>query len=112
MWYFAQKIDIPSNKSYSSKEGLSQGKDMLSMGFTISLSGLLTSASAFILRVFINDSGGIDDVNDKMKELVNQQALVAILILIPIVVSFLIFSTLIIQILYSEKFMPIEEMIN
>jgi O-antigen/teichoic acid export membrane protein len=43
-------------------ESLSEGKGMLKLGFFIGLSGLLTLASAYLLRIFINNVGTLEDV--------------------------------------------------
>ncbi|WP_208891148.1 oligosaccharide flippase family protein [Polaribacter sejongensis] len=50
--------------------------------------------------------------NDLVQETVEQQALIVLLILIPIIVVFLIFSPLLIQFFYSNKFIPIVQMVN
>lgn len=43
-------------------ESLLEGKGMLKLGFFIGLSGLLTLASAYLLRIFINNVGTLEDV--------------------------------------------------
>lgn len=50
--------------------------------------------------------------NKKCKELINQQAEIAILILAPILIVFLVFIKWIIILLYSTKFVGIEQMIH
>lgn len=50
--------------------------------------------------------------NTQSRQLINQQAEIAILILAPIIQIFLVFANWVIIILYAEKFMPIKGMIH
>ena len=50
--------------------------------------------------------------NDKATELINQQSEVAILILGPILSIFLVFIKLVVILIYSTKFIPVEGMIH
>lgn len=50
--------------------------------------------------------------NKKVRETVTQQATIAILILVPIISLFILYSPVAIQILYSRDFLAIENMIN
>ncbi|MGE4287765.1 MAG: O-antigen translocase [Salinivirgaceae bacterium] len=145
-WYFARKVTL--EKPISNKqEEKAAGKEMLKMGFMLSLSGLLTIGTAYLLRIFISRTGDVAQVglyaagfaiiesyvglvfsamstdyypklsainkdNEKVRTLVSQQATIAILILMPIIVVFIIFSKVIIQILYSTQFLAIEQMLN
>lgn len=54
---------------------------------------------------------GVANDDEKRNILVNQQGEIAILILFPIILIFLVFIPYIIQFLYSSKFLPIVEMI-
>ncbi|WP_303317679.1 O-antigen translocase [Flavivirga abyssicola] len=60
-WYFSRKIDI-KKIAVTREETILEGKGMLKMGFMLSLSGLITMAASYIVRVFISNTGGIDDV--------------------------------------------------
>ncbi|MDY0279164.1 MAG: O-antigen translocase [Salinivirgaceae bacterium] len=144
-WYYARKLDI--KPIYVSKaRTIAEGKGMLKMGFMISLSGLITLGAAYIVRIYISNTGGVDQVglysagfaiintyvgmvftamstdyyprlaavahsNEKSKEVINQQAEIAILILAPIILVFLVFINWVIIILYSTKFIPINDML-
>ena len=144
-WYFSRKITIEKvNLSYG--KTFTDGKKMLKMGFMISLSGLLTIGASYILRIFINRTGGIDQVglydagfliintyvglvftamstdyfprlsavsesNKRCKEIINQQSEIAIIILAPILVIFLIFIKEIVTLLYSYQFIEVNKMI-
>lgn len=145
-FYFANKIKINPIK-VSTKTTINEGKSMISMGVMISLSSLLTLLEAYLIRIYISNTGDLADVgfysagfaiigtyvgmvftsmgkdyyprlaevitdNLKMKETVNQQAEIAILILAPILNVFLIFINLVIVIMYSAKFLPISGMVH
>ncbi len=60
-WFYAGKIKIrPALVEKSVFK--SEGKEMLKMGFLISMSNLITIGSAYVVRVFISNSGGLEDV--------------------------------------------------
>ena len=139
-WYYARKIKI-SVVVVSFKEAFDEGRGMINLGVAMTLSGILATAVAYIIRVFVSNRGGTGEVglytagvtilttyvgmifsamatdyfprlsascNDKnkSKELVNQQAEIALLILGPILALFIILAPLIIIILYSSAFLP------
>ena len=123
--YYSNKLKI-QKVSVSFKETRAHGKGMMVMGFMLSLSGILVVASLYFIRIFISNTGGIEDVglfnagfaiintyvglvftamatdyyprlsgvakdNKKAALMINQQADIAILILAPVLVVFLIF---------------------
>ena len=144
-YYFTRKvktITVP----VTSKEIKQKGKGMLMMGFMLSISGIMVLGVSYVIRIFINNNGGVEDVglynagiaiistyvgllftametdyfprlsavihdDKKAIELINQQAEIAILILAPVLIVFLVFVDWIITILYSFEFIPIKEMI-
>lgn len=60
-WFFASKVYIPKisiNRFILKSEGL----PMLKMGFMLSLSGLITVAASYILKIFIGRTGGVEQV--------------------------------------------------
>lgn len=60
-WYFVRKVGI--RKVIVPKEiTLSESKFLLKMGFTISLSGIVTIGTSYIIRIFISNTGGIEQV--------------------------------------------------
>ena len=60
-WYFSAKVKIKrTNISFS--ETISEGKNMLNMGFMISLSGLLSVGVSYVVRIFIGRTGGLEQV--------------------------------------------------
>lgn len=144
-WYFARKIEITKVK-LTKGLAFSEGKNMLKMGFLISLSGLFVTATNYIIQLFISSRGGVEQVglftagfslintyvglvftamgtdyfprlsavaesNELCKKTINQQAEISILILGPIIMMFLVFIKLIIIVLYSNKFVGIEDMV-
>lgn len=145
-WYFSRQIKV-QNVPLTLDETIAKGKSMMLMGFMISLSSFLTIVSSYVIRMYINNTGSIDDVgfysagfviintyvglvftamgtdyyprlaqvnhdNTKLRLLVSQQAIIALLIIVPLIVTFLIFSPFAIQLLYSKQFLPIESMVS
>ncbi|HEY5587809.1 MAG TPA: O-antigen translocase [Candidatus Paceibacterota bacterium] len=145
-WFFAKRINIKSIK-VSRIRTIAEGKNMLIMGFMISVSGLITLGASYIIRVFISKTGGIEQVglytagfaiintyvgliftamgtdyyprlssvaysNELCKQAINQQAEIALLILAPILMLFLVFIQWIVIILYSNKFIAVDGMIH
>jgi O-antigen/teichoic acid export membrane protein len=143
--YFGNKIKIPKAQ-VSNQEVIQQGKGMLKLGFMLSLSGLISNLVAYLVRIYISNTGSLDDVglysagfqiigtyvglvftamstdyyprlssvandNSKRNTLVNQQGEIAILILFPIILVFIVFMPYIVQLLYSSKFLSINDMI-
>jgi O-antigen/teichoic acid export membrane protein len=144
-FYYAEKVKV-GNVHISFNQALIEGKEMLRMGFFVSLSGLLSVGASYIVRAFINRIGSIEEVglytagfviintyvgfiftamgtdyyprlskvahsNILSKQTINQQADVALLILAPILIFFLIFINRIIIVLYSNEFVSISAMI-
>lgn len=60
-WYFARKIKI-ERTAVTSEETIFEGKGMLKMGFMLSLSGLITTGASYIVRIFISNTGSLEDV--------------------------------------------------
>ncbi len=54
----------------------------------------------------------VNEDNGKVRTIVQQQALLAVLLLLPIIVVFIVFSPFIIQLLFTDKFMEIVPMVN
>jgi len=144
-WYYSNKIVV--KPVYVSKaRTIAEGKGMLKMGFMISLSSLIAIGASYIVRIFISNTGGIDQVglynagfaiinsyvgmiftamttdyfprlaavaksNEQSKLVINQQAEIALLILAPVIMIFLVFINWVVIILYSTKFIAINDMI-
>lgn len=144
-WFFTRDIELKKN-NISRATTMVEGKNMLVMGFMISLSGLISLLVAYIIRIFINRTGDVADVgfyaagftiintyvgmvftamgtdyyprlslvatdNEKCKEHINQQSEIAILVLAPILVGFLVFINWAVILLYSTQFLTITGMV-
>lgn len=60
-WYYSRKIEILP--VYVSKvRTIAEGKEMLKMGFMISLSGIISLGISYIVRAFIGRYGGVEQV--------------------------------------------------
>jgi len=60
-WFFSRKIylekvNVNINKTYK------EGRNMMTVGFMISLSSFITVAVSYLVRIYISKSGNIDDV--------------------------------------------------
>jgi len=144
-WYYSGKVKV-ERIILSRSQTFTEGKNMLRMGFMISMSGLLTVGASYIVRIFINRTGGIEQVglygagfaiintyvglifnamgtdyyprlsavshdNKLCKQTINQQAEIALLILAPILIIFLIFINWVVILLYSKQFIAVNDMI-
>ncbi len=145
-WYFARKLNI-KKVDITIKQTITEGKLMLQLGFMISLSSLINLGASYLVRIFISNTGGIEQVglynagftlintyvglvftamstdyyprlsavaqdNEKSRDIINQQSEIAILILGPLITTFIIFIQLLIILLYSKRFLEISEMIH
>jgi len=127
------------------KQTFSLGSEMIKLGFFLSLQILLSHGVLYLVRNYVSQTGGIEEVglysagtsivnvylglvfsaiatsyfpqlagtksNEEMGDAVKKQAEISILMFAPIVVAFIIFIKPVIIALYSEKFLPIEEML-
>jgi O-antigen/teichoic acid export membrane protein len=59
--YFSRKAGIRSVR-ISPKEVVTEGKDMLKMGFILSLNGITVVGVSYLVRIFISHTGGIEQV--------------------------------------------------
>lgn len=145
-WFFARKVRIKPI-SITRNETVTMGKEMLKLGFVLSLNGLIVNLVSYLVQIFISRTGGVDQVglynagfsiintyvgmiftamgtdyyprlsavagdNMKSRVLINQQAEIAVLILAPILAVFLVFINWVVVLLYSAKFIAINEMIH
>ncbi|MBN2394280.1 MAG: O-antigen translocase [Anaerolineae bacterium] len=145
-WYFARKVQL-QKVDVSWRTTLVEGKSMLRMGLMLSLGGLITTATTYVLNIFISNRGGVDQVglykagaalittyvgmifaamdtdyyprlasvahdNGLARNLINQQAEIAILILAPILNVFLVAINWIVILLYSRDFVAVNGMIH
>ncbi len=145
-FYFGSKVSMASVPLASSTI-VKEGKEMVKMGLLLSLSGVIATASAYLIRIYISRTGGVEDVGlfnagfaivntyvgmifaamatdyyprlsavanslDKARQLINQQAEMALLILGPLLIVFLIFLKFAIVLLYSAQFVGVIGMVQ
>lgn len=145
--YFVRKTIALKAAPVAFREVWTEGREMLRMGFLISLTGMLTMGAGYIVRLFISQTGSVADVglysagfaiintyvgmiftamgadyyprlagvasdNQKATEIINQQAEVALLILAPVLILFIIGIKWVVVILYSSQFLPIMTMMQ
>lgn len=60
-WAYSKKIKIEKTK-VTSKQTFEQGKQMLIMGISMSLSGILASIVSYVIRSYIQGCGGVEQV--------------------------------------------------
>lgn len=60
-WIYSRKIKI-EKVQVTPKQTFEQGKQMLVMGVSMSLSGIFSTVVAYVLRSFIQDNGGVEQV--------------------------------------------------
>jgi O-antigen/teichoic acid export membrane protein len=145
-WYYAAKVKIQPVK-VTKAELLSEGGDMVRMGFILSINSLIALLTSYLVRIFISHTGGLAQVglyqagfafintyvgmvftamatdyfprlsgiahdNTKARNMINQQAEVAFLILAPILTIFLIYINYVVILFYSAKFISVDRMIH
>jgi O-antigen/teichoic acid export membrane protein len=59
--FFSRKVSI-SSIPITREITVSEGKKMLVMGFIISLAGLLTIGASYLIRIYVSNTGGIEQV--------------------------------------------------
>lgn len=124
---------------------VTDGKDMIIMGLSLSLTTIVNTALGYFIKIFIERKGGVLDVGlfaagfamvntyvglvmnamytdyyprlcsvnyDKyrLNTTINDQMQLSIMMLAPLISAFIVFSHLIVIILYSDKFVPVEGM--
>lgn len=144
-WYFSHKVSIPRIE-VTTREALHEGLSMIKMGIAMSVSGILGTVFAYLIRGFIRSQGGVEDVglytagftlmntyvgmvftamatdyyprlsavnkdNDRCREVINQQAEIACLIIGPMVVACTLLMPYVVELLYSKEFLPATDFI-
>jgi len=60
-WLYSRKVRIVA-LMVSREETIVEGKKMLGMGLVICLNGLVTQGASYVVRVFISNTGGVEQV--------------------------------------------------
>lgn len=141
--FYSHKLDV-EKVQLSWRETFCLGREMIKLGFFLSLQYLMSTIVVWIIRNYVSSIGGVDEVglytagtsivanylglvfaaiatdyfprlaatknNEEMGLAVCTQAELTMLLLAPLVVMFLVFCKPFIILLYSEKFVPVEDM--
>jgi O-antigen/teichoic acid export membrane protein len=60
-FYFSRKIEIPKSE-LTTKELLIEGKDIIKLGILLTISGVLTLLSSYLIQIYVGKMGGIEEV--------------------------------------------------
>lgn len=60
-WCFSKKVTI-EKVNVDITQTIKKGKQMMTLGFMLSLSGLITVGAAYIVRIYISNTGSLEDV--------------------------------------------------
>ena len=141
-WFFARKIEVVP-VSVTFKETISRGKEMIQLGFLLSINVIFGQITAYLLKLYFNFQHTTESVlglyivattllltyvgmvfsamstdfyprltevqadNKHVKELVNDQLEIALLLITPLIIVFYFFAPLVVTILYSTEFLNV-----
>ena len=108
-YYYQRKLLIKEEK-VDTQEFKKVSSDILKAGFAI-LNGYVGMIFTAMSSDFIPRLSAVINDNKACEDTVNNQIRVSVMILLPILTLFVIFSKLIVGILYTSEFYPITEMI-
>ncbi len=60
-WYYSSKVKVVK-VTITRQTVIDEGRGMVTMGFMLSLSGLIALAASYVLRIYISNTGGVDQV--------------------------------------------------
>ena len=60
-WFYSSRLKLEKEK-ISTKESIEGGRSMLKMGVAMSISGIMVTLCAYVLRWFIRKEGGVEEV--------------------------------------------------
>jgi O-antigen/teichoic acid export membrane protein len=144
-YYFRKKVVVEKIR-VSKVRSIAEGKQMLKMGFLISMSGFMTLGFSYLVRLVISHEGSISEVGlynagfaiistsvgliftamgtdyyprlsavahdeNKANITINNQIEIALIILGPVIVVFILSIDWIIQLLYTNQFLSLNTMI-
>ena len=144
--YYTNKTKV-EKVPLTNKEAFSEGKDMIQLGVTLSVSSVITLLAAYIIQIYISNEGGVDVVGfynagmvilntyvglvfnamstdyfprlsavsnaiEKIRNIVFEQAYIAVLLIVPIIVVFVAFAPFFITLLYSQEFTPTVQFVS
>ena len=144
--YYSNKTKV-EKVPITNKEAFSEGKEMINLGITLSVSSVITLIAAYIIQIYISNKGGVDAVGyynagmvilntyvglvfnamstdyfprlsavanaiEKIRNIVFEQAYIAVLLIVPIIVIFVAFAPFFITLLYSQEFTPTVQFVS
>ena len=144
--YYTNKTKV-EKVALTNKEAFSEGKEMINLGVTLSVSSVITLLAAYVIQIYISNEGGVDAVGfynagmvilntyvglvfnamstdyfprlsavsnaiEKVRNIVFEQAFIAVLLILPIIVIFVAFAPFIITLLYSQEFSPTVQFVS
>jgi O-antigen/teichoic acid export membrane protein len=141
-WFFARKIALVPVQ-VSVKETIFRGKEMIQLGFLLSINVIFGHIMSYLLKLYFNNQNANESVlglyvvsstllityvgmifsamstdfyprltavqkdNAKVKEMVNDQIEIALLLITPLILGFYFLAPLIIRVLYSVEFIEV-----
>jgi len=141
-WFFARKIVLTPVK-VSLKETIFRGKEMIQLGFLLSINVIFGHIMSYLLKLYFNNQNTNESVlglyvvsstllityvgmifsamstdfyprlttvqkdNSKVKEMVNDQIEIALLLITPLILGFYFLAPLLIRVLYSAEFIEV-----
>lgn len=145
-WFYSRKVQI--KKTFvTAKDVIKEGKTMMVMGISMSLSGVLTMGVGYAIRSLIREWGGIDEVglfqagfviinsyvglvfnaiatdyyprlaavnkdDAKCRDVVSKQGEISVFLLAPLLSLCILLMPTVIEILYSDQFLPADGFIK
>lgn len=61
VYYYARKISL-ATEPLSLKQAVTEGRSMVHLGFMLGVSGIITLLVAYVLQIYISQTGGVDQV--------------------------------------------------
>ena len=145
-WYYSKRIEIDKVR-LTFKDVLTEGRGMMVMGISMSVTGIMTMGTAFVIRSLMRQWGGTEEVglfqagfvminsyvglvfnamttdyyprlaaankdNAKCREVVSKQGEISVYLLAPLLTLCIVAMPLVIRILYSEQFLPVDGFIK
>lgn len=144
--FYSNKIQVEKVK-ITNRQLFVEGREMLNLGIMLSLSGLLSTLTLYIIQLYVSNTSSLSEVgfysagmmllnsyvalifsamstdffprlsavatqNSEVRNVVLKQADVAILIIAPIIVLFIAFAPIVVNLLFSKEFSAIIPMVR
>lgn len=145
-WFYSRRVQI-EKVTVTPKEVIKEGRTMMVMGISMSLSGVMTMGVGYLMRSLIRKWGGIEEVglfqagfviinsyvglvfnaiatdyyprlasvnkdDEKCRDVVSKQGVISIFLLAPLLSICILLMPTVIEVLYSEQFLPADNFIK